>query len=81
MEWVLNSTRKWLVNPVTFVLFHQWAYLYMLVIVVVYRIHSWVRVLMTSLEAFISLSGTTEATMEMRVKQNKTNNNKKNKPF
>lgn len=42
MEWVLNSTRKWLVNPVTFVLFHQWAYLYMLVIVVVYRIHSWV---------------------------------------
>lgn len=33
---------------------------------------------MTSLEAFISLSGTTEATMEMPVVPNKTNNNKKN---
>lgn len=48
VEQVSNSTRKGLVNLITFVpLSHPWADLAMLVISAVHKAHTWVRLLMT----------------------------------
>lgn len=50
MEQALNVTREWLVACIMFLaLLHQWAHLAALVITVVLRVHSWMRLSMAFL--------------------------------
>lgn len=65
VEQTLNSIRKQLVTPITFMpLFHQLSYLARTVVIVVHEIHSKVRLLMTFHPVFVKESSSTMKTSQ-----------------